>query len=47
MSDPKKNASDLSEIPAAEVRSRKRHISISIVWLIPLVSVLIGGWLVF
>jgi len=47
MSDPKKDASDLSEIPEAEIRSRKRHISISIVWLIPLVAVLIGGWLVF
>jgi paraquat-inducible protein B len=47
MSDPKKEVSDLSEVPEAEVKSRKRHFSISIVWLVPLVAVLIGGWLVF
>jgi len=47
MGDSNQNGSDLSQIPEAEVRSRKRHISFSIVWLIPLISVLIGGWLVY
>jgi len=47
MSDSKKDLSDLNDVPEAEVRSRKRHISISIVWLVPLVAVLIGSWLVF
>jgi paraquat-inducible protein B len=47
MSDPKNNVSEFNEVPEAEVRSRKRHFSISIVWLVPLVAVLIGGWLVF
>jgi len=47
MSDPKKDVSEFNEVPEAEVRSRKRHFSISIVWIIPLVAVLIGGWLVF
>ena len=47
MSDSKKDVSDLSNLPEAEVRSPKRHFSISIVWLVPLIAVLIGGWLVF
>ena len=47
MSNSKKDVPDLNDVPEAEVRSRKRHISISIVWLVPLVAVLIGGWLVF
>jgi len=47
MSDPKKDVSELSDVPEAEVRNRKRSFSISIVWLVPLVAVLIGGWLVF
>jgi len=47
MSDSKKELSDLNDVPEAEVRTRKRHISFSIVWLVPLVAVLIGGWLVF
>lgn len=47
MSNSKKDLPDLNDVPEAEVRSRKRHISISIVWLVPLVAVLIGGWLVF
>ena len=47
MSDSKKDVSDFNDVPEAEVRSRKRHISFSIVWLVPLVAVLIGGWLVF
>jgi len=47
MSDSKKDLPDLNDVPEAEVRSRKSHISFSIVWLVPLVAVLIGGWLVF
>ncbi len=47
MSDSKKDASGLGDIPEAEVRSHKRRFSISIVWLVPLVAVLIGGWLVY
>ncbi|MBW2336898.1 MAG: MCE family protein, partial [Deltaproteobacteria bacterium] len=47
MSDPKKDVSEFNEVPEAQVRSRKRHFSISIVWIVPLVAVLIGGWLVF
>jgi paraquat-inducible protein B len=47
MSDPKNDVPDLNDVPEAEIRSRKRHFSISIVWLVPLIAVLIGGWLVF
>ena len=47
MSESKKEQSDLNDVPEAKVRSRKRHISISIVWLVPLVALLIGGWLVY
>ncbi|MGD9301709.1 MAG: MlaD family protein, partial [Desulfobacterales bacterium] len=47
MSDSKKDASELSDLPEAQVRSRKSRFSISIVWLVPLVAVLIGGWLVY
>ena len=47
MSDPKKDVPDLNEVPEAEIRSHKRRFSFSIVWLVPLVAVLIGGWLVF
>jgi paraquat-inducible protein B len=35
---------DLSDLPQADVRSKKQ---ISIVWLIPIVAVLIGGWLAY
>jgi paraquat-inducible protein B len=47
MSDTKKNVPELNEVPEAHVRSRKRHFSISIVWIVPLIAVLIGGWLVY
>ncbi len=47
MTDSKKVLPDLNDVPEAEVRSRKRHFSISIVWLVPLVAVLIGSWLVY
>jgi paraquat-inducible protein B len=36
---------NLEELPEAEVQIRKR--SVSIVWLVPLVAVIIGGWLVY
>ncbi|MGD9150820.1 MAG: MlaD family protein, partial [Desulfobacterales bacterium] len=35
---------DLADLPQAEVQSKKQ---ISIVWLIPIVAVLIGGWLAY
>jgi paraquat-inducible protein B len=35
---------DLSDLPQADVQSKKQ---ISIVWLIPIVAVLIGGWLAY
>lgn len=35
---------NLSDLPQADVRSKKQ---ISIVWLIPIVAVLIGGWLAY
>ena len=47
MSDPKKDVSELGDVPEAEIRNRKRSFSISIVWLVPVVAVLIGGWLVY
>ncbi len=36
---------DFQELPAAAVNSRKRRFSL--VWLVPVVAALIGGWLVF
>jgi paraquat-inducible protein B len=39
------NESDLQDAPQAVVQTRKRHISI--VWLVPIVAVLIGGWLAY
>ena len=47
MSDSKKDVSELNDVPEAEIRNRKRSFSISIVWIVPLVAVLIGGWLVY
>ena len=47
MSNSKKGVPELNDVPEANVRSRKRQISISIVWIVPLIAVLIGGWLVF
>jgi len=35
---------DLSDLPQADIRSKRQ---ISIVWLIPIVAVLIGGWLAY
>jgi paraquat-inducible protein B len=39
------NESGLQDAPQAVVQTRKRHISI--VWLVPIVAVLIGGWLAY
>jgi paraquat-inducible protein B len=36
---------NLDELPEAEVQTRKR--SVSIVWLVPIVAAIIGGWLVY
>jgi paraquat-inducible protein B len=45
MSEPKTNESILDEVPDAVVQTRKRRFSI--VWIVPLVAVLIGAWLVY
>ncbi|MGD8283631.1 MAG: MlaD family protein [Desulfobacterales bacterium] len=45
MTNDKPDESMLNEVPEAEILSRRR--SFSIVWLVPLVAVIIGGWLVY
>ncbi len=45
MSNSKKDKSDLKGLPEPEFRTKKRRISI--VWLVPLVALAIGGWLVY
>ena len=45
MSETKNNTSKSDAVPVAEVRAAKRRISI--VWLVPLVALAIGGWLVY
>jgi len=45
MSNSRNNVPDLNSVPEAQVRVGKRRLSI--VWLVPLVAVLIGGWLVY
>ena len=40
-----KDVPQLKGVPEADIRTQKR--SISIVWLVPLVAVVIGGWLVY
>jgi len=45
MSDSKQDNSDLKGLPDPEFRTKKRRISI--VWLVPLVALAIGGWLVY
>ena len=45
MSNSKNDRSGLESMPEAEVRTTKRRLSI--VWMVPLVAVAIGGWLVF
>jgi paraquat-inducible protein B len=44
MSDHDLSTSDFPEVPAASVKSRSRRFSL--VWLVPVVAALIGGWLV-
>ena len=44
MSEQKKEKPELQELPEAVVQ-RKRQISI--VWLVPIVAILIGGWLAY
>ena len=45
MSNSKKDRSELKDLPDPEFRTKKRRISI--VWLVPLVALAIGGWLVY
>ncbi|MBT8364285.1 MAG: MCE family protein [Deltaproteobacteria bacterium] len=45
MSNSKKDKSELKGLPEPEFRTKKRRISI--VWLVPLVALAIGGWLVY
>ena len=45
MSNSKKDKPELKGLPEPEYRKRKR--GISIVWLVPLVALAIGGWLVY
>ncbi len=45
MSNSKKDKSDLKGLPEPEFRTKYR--GISIVWLVPLVALAIGGWLVY
>jgi paraquat-inducible protein B len=45
MSNSKKETSELTGLPEPEFRPKKRRISI--VWLVPLVALAIGGWLVY
>jgi paraquat-inducible protein B len=45
MSNAKKDRPELKGLPEPEFRKRKR--GISIVWLVPLVALAIGGWLVY
>jgi paraquat-inducible protein B len=45
MSNSTKDRSDLKGLPDPEFRTKKRRISI--VWLVPLVALAIGGWLVY
>jgi len=45
MSDSKNDGLELKGVPQAEIRTGKRRISI--VWLVPLIALAIGGWLVY
>jgi paraquat-inducible protein B len=44
MSEQPNNESDLNDVPEAVVQTRRQ---ISIVWVVPIVAVLIGGWLAY
>ncbi|MEX1330913.1 MAG: MlaD family protein [Desulfobacterales bacterium] len=45
MSNSKSDSPDLKGLPEPEVRTKKQRMSI--VWLVPLVALVIGGWLVY
>src|SRR5210317_1785744 len=45
MSNSKKDRPELKGLPEPESRKRKRRISI--VWLVPLLALAVGGWLVY
>ena len=45
MSDSKNDRPDLKGVPETDIRTGKRRISI--VWLVPLIALAIGGWLVY
>src|SRR5210317_1281792 len=45
MSNSKKDSPELKGLPEPEFRKKKNRISI--VWLVPLVALAIGGWLVY
>ena len=45
MSNTKNDGADLNSLPEPKFRARKR--SISIVWLVPIVALVIGAWLVY
>ena len=45
MSDEKTHSNENHELPEAAVSTRRRQISI--VWVVPLVALLIGAWLVY
>jgi paraquat-inducible protein B len=45
MSNAKSNTPELEGVPEPDIRARKRRISI--VWLVPLVALAVGGWLVY
>lgn len=45
MSDERKERSELKGLPEPELRQKKR--GISIVWLVPLLALAVGGWLVY
>lgn len=44
MSEQSNNESDLNDVPEAVVQTRRQ---ISIVWVVPIVAILIGGWLAY
>ena len=45
MSNAKKDKPELKGAPEPDIQTKKRRISI--VWLVPLVALAIGGWLVY
>jgi paraquat-inducible protein B len=45
MSNSKSDSPELKGLPEAEVRTKKQRISI--VWLVPLIALAVGGWLVY